>query len=206
MIWRENYMPNRKLGTLMALAACLVMALGAIAVPVQAAIPDNGHVHLLNDGRTSANATTQFEFYVEIPYSLGLDADYWNLTVYAHPVLATATNATYHIHYYIYDGATNITKIATMAAKNDKDVYANISFAAADYAAVVSGEATVYVVLQDTGHSTLDHYDATVSIVENDYAAQLINVMMLIIPVILMVVLITWIMDSMGLIGKMFEK
>lgn len=199
-------MLNRKLGTLMALAMCMVMALGSIAIPVQAAIPDNGHVYLLDDGRTSANATTQFEFYVEIPYSLGLDAAYWNMTVYAHPVLATATNATYHIHYYINDGAANITEVATMAAKNNLDIYANISFDAADYAAIVTGEATVYVVLQNTGHSVLDHYDATISVVENDYAAGLINILMLIVPVILIVVLLGWVTDMFGNMGKMFKK
>jgi len=197
---------KKKLGTLFAVFACMMMTLAVVMTPAQAADPENGYVYLLNDGRTSVNATTQFQFYVEVPAALGLDADYWNLTVYADPVRATATNATYHIHIYIYDGATNITKVATMAAKNDVNVYGNVSFAAADYAAVVTGEAVLYLELQNSTHAVLDHYDGTITIVDAEYAANMINILMMIIPLIVIIVLIGWMTNMFEEIGKAFKK
>lgn len=199
-------MLNRKLGTLMALAMCMVMALGAIAVPVQAAIPESGHVHLLNNGGTEVVAATSWNFYVEVPDAVGLSADYWNYTVYADNLNTSALNRTFYIHYHINDGTTNITTNVTCAAVNDKVVYANVSIAAASWAAFVTGEGTIYLELLSSAGVLMDSYTTSVSIVEEEYAAGLINILMMIVPVVLIVVLLGWVTDMFGNMGKMFKK
>ena len=130
-----------------ALAAILMCLTGlagpVLAEPAYVATGENGYVQIVGSGSAAYNYT----FHVERPYAVGLDADYWNLTVYADATGTTATNTTYYVHVYINDGnGHNISKNVTVAAKNNVRVYGNVSFAAADWASLTINDSGIYYV------------------------------------------------------------
>jgi len=183
----------------MLLAFALV---GVAAVPVMASSAGIGNVYLYTDGGID-DTGSNWRFYVETPTAVGLDADYWNFTVYAIPLNASATNTTYYVHIHINDGATNLTKNVTLAVKNTHTVWSNASHAAAAYAAVtVNMSAVLYIELVKAGSGVIDHYRGTISIYENESMANLANVIGAVIALAVIVCILGVLMDSMGKAGK----
>jgi hypothetical protein len=184
---------------MLALVGCF-----AFSSPASASVDGMSSCTLYTDGGTD-EVGANWKVYVEVPAALGLDADYWNLTIYADPINASATNATYYAHVYINDGATNITKNVTIAAKNDVRVYSNASFAAADYTSLVVNKesATVYVTLCNAGGTVVDHYQSGIMIYEQEYLASMVTLIYVIVPIMILFMLFGYLKGgSKGLFGK----
>jgi len=173
-------------------ALALILGLMMIAPSASAVVDGLGYIYLTTDGGDDL-VGTDWKVYVETPPAVGLDADYWNFTVYAVPLNASATNATFYVNIYIYDGATNVTENCTIEAKNDVTVYSNASFEAADYAAVVANTSGVtYVDLLDDGFVTLDSYSSGISIYENEYYATIIILLYAMIPILIIMMVFSY--------------
>jgi hypothetical protein len=190
-----------KLRTPCVAAAALMLALVMCASPAMAAGSFTASEGM---GAVTFRGTGAAAYYynitVEHPYAIGLDADYWNMTVYADPWDGgVATNTTYTVNVYIDDGlGHNITEAATLVAKNDKRVYDNISFEAADWAALeenVSATITVDV----AGVWT---WCGPMQIWENDLTAVIMNVMLLVLPMIVLLMFLGMIMKAMDPVRK----
>ena len=198
-----NLMKNRLKMLTIAMAMCL--ALSFAVAPALAAAPNytvtdgNGYIRFVGvDGTAPYNYT----IYVGTPYAVGLDADYWNFTIYSDYV-GTATNTSYYVHVHIYDGATNLTKNVTLAAKNDVRVYSNASHATgAIVTMVANSSAVIYIELLLGGTGTVEqHWTGEIGIYEHELTSGLLNALMLIIPMIILVMIIGWVGNLTGKIG-----
>lgn len=195
---------------MLAMVLALGMALSLVAVPTMvAATPGATYTAENSSGWVEITSVPDtWTFHIEHPYALGLDADYWNITVYAENSNLTATNATYYIHVHIYDGATNLTNNKTLACKNDKYVYANVSIdSTAIGTMVANSDAVYYVELIKANEGIPATYKGSVSIVTTELSAGFMNAIMVIIPLIIMVMIIGWLSGLIGSIsGKIRRK
>jgi hypothetical protein len=188
---------KKRLGLLVAaLALCMAMSVAvtpALGAAYWAVDPGNGYVEIKGSGATAQN----FTFWVQHPFALGLDADYWNLTVYCDHTnnVSESTNTTYYVHVHIYDGATNVTNNVTVAAKNDRVVYANISMVAGVITTLTENSSAVYTVEVIKGGPNAVHkiYVGEVQLMTTEMAAGMVNALLLIIPLIVMVMIIGWV-------------
>jgi len=195
-----------KLRTPCVAAAALMLALVMCASPAMAAgsfTASEGMGAVTFEG--TGAAAYYYNITVEHPYAIGLDADYWNMTVYSDPWDGgVATNATYYVRIYIDDGlGTNISENVTLAAKNDVRVYSNVSFEAADWAAMgenVSG--TIYVELIKSGTGIVSYWSGPMQIWENDLTAGMMNVILLVLPMIVLLMFLGMIMKAMDPVRK----
>ena len=165
----------------------LLLGVMLIAPPALAYVHGLGYLYLTTDGSDDLE-TTDWKFYVQTSVAVGLDADYWNFTCYADPLNASATNATYYVHYHIYDGVTNLTKNVTIAAKNDVRVYGNVSYASVEYLDVLveNKSAALYIELIDATYETVDAYDSTIMIYSSSSFATIIVLLWAIIPIVIL--------------------
>jgi hypothetical protein len=173
--------------------------LAMVAAPAQAALTYTATAEISHIVIADAD---EFTFYVERSYALGLDAAYWNWTVYCVPTAGIpdyggATNATYYVHIHVYDGSTNLTKNVTLAAKNDLTVYSNASHANGAFAALDNG-AAVYTIelIKGAPSAVATAWVGTVNLYSSAVAASMINALMLIIPVVIVVIIL-------GFFGKL---
>ncbi len=129
-----------------------LIAMGVLAVPVSAA--PSWH-QLYNTGDP---ATAAFCFAVYSPNSVGLDADYLNMTVKVSPIVSgTGTNATYYVLVYLNDGTTNYTLgNKSLAAKNDLTVYNNLSMADPGTVFVANSSALLTIIVKTSGYVLAD--------------------------------------------------
>jgi hypothetical protein len=187
-----------------ALAMCMALSLAvtpAMAVVTYTPTPGNGYIEFVGAGQI--NTATNYTIYVEHPFALGLDADYWNMTVYSvHGAGLGTSHIAYYVHVHIYDGATNLTKNVTVSAVDDAVVYSNVSHAAAAYAALVENDTAKYTVeLYLSTGTPLASYVGEVAIYSSELTASMVNVMMLIIPMVILVAIIGWVGNLTGKIG-----
>lgn len=184
----------------MALAGTLMFLLVVCAAPpAQAAVEGSGSIYLTTNGATSLPGGSDWKFYVETPSAVGLESDYWNLTVYAEPLNASAANATYTVTVYINDGATNISESAAIACKNDVRVYGNLSFAAADYASVVeTSNGVIYAKVVNGSAVLKDGWTGEIQIYQDELTASMMNMILIIIPIMLMIMVIGWFSNVFG--------
>jgi len=169
----------------------LLIGVMLIASPALAYVDGLGYIYLTTDGGTDL-VGSDWKFYVQTPPAVGLDAAYWNFTCYADPLNASATNATFYVHYHIYDGVTNITANETIAAKNDVRVYANISFEqVANYTDLVENKsANLYVELLDADYATVDDYNGVIMIYEYSYISTIVVLLYAIIPIVILMTIL----------------
>jgi len=195
-----------KLRTLCVTSVALMLAMVLCASPVLA-----GGSFTASEGmgavtfRGTGAAAYYYNVTVEHPYAVGLDADYWNMTVYADPWDGgVATNTTYFVHVHINDGATNITKNVTLACKNDMRIYSNVSFEAADWASLVENTSgLIYIeLLGATGALPKAAWAGSLQIWETDITAGLMNVMILVLPLLIMLVFLGAIMKALDPVRK----
>jgi hypothetical protein len=193
---------------ILALAGTLMLLLVVCAAtPAQAAVENSDSIWLTTNGATSLPGGSDWKIYVETPKAVGLDADHWNLTVFAVPLNASATNATYTVTVYIYDGATNISKSSALACKNDLTVYGNISFAAADYASVVENRSAVIYVKNVNGSAVVkDSWTGEIQIYQDELTGTLMNLILVIIPLMIMVLVIGWFSNVFSGLQKAFKR
>jgi hypothetical protein len=191
---------KRAMAALAFMAALSMIAVPAMAAPAYSEVSHQGYINFVGTGSASYNYT----FYVEKPYALGLDAAYWNITIYSDHTGTVATNASYYVHVHIYDGATNLTKNVTVAAKNDVRVYSNASHAHTAYAAMVTNaSARYYVELILGGTSTvLAHYSGTVELTPYEGVATAVNLMYAIVPIVIIVAILNYITGSVKMKKK----
>ncbi len=179
-----------------AIAAFAILLGMVLATPTaMAAVDGIGCAYLTTDGGDDL-VGTDWKFYVETPAAVGLDADYWNFTIYAYPLNASATNATFYVHYHINDGATNITGNSTVAAKNDVTVYANQSFEkTANYSTMVENKsgAIIYLELLDADGVLLDEIQLPVLIYAQSYIATLVAMLYALIPIVVVMAVLNYI-------------
>ena len=175
------------------------LAIGpAMAVTSYSTTDGNGYAQFVGSGSAGYNYT----FWVAAPYALGLDAAYWNMTVYCDHTGTEATNLTYYVHIHINDGATNLTKNVTINAKNDVRVYSNASHDSTAITTLVKNtHAVYYVELLRANGAVLADYHGEVSIYDSALTAGLLNALMLIIPMVILVMIVGWIGNLTGKIG-----
>jgi hypothetical protein len=144
----------------------------------------------------SGSAAYNYTFYVGHPAALGVDADYWNITVYADYTGSASTNGTYFIHVHINDGTTNLTKNVSLAVKNDHRVYANVSHAHSAFAAMDNGSAVYYVELLSSGGVVLASYSGHVTLSPYEGIAAAITLLMVMVPLVIIIALIDMLSGS----------
>ena len=189
-----------KLSRIAVAGIALIMGLMVMAAPATAYLNGLGYIYLTTDGGDDLDGS-DWKFYVETPIAVGLDADYWNLTVYADPLNDSATNTTYYVLVYIVSGEANISKNCTIEAKNDVRIYSNCTYEAADWATITeeNKSATLSVYLQESAEYTLvDGYTQTLFIYEHDYMAGLITLLCAVIPIVIIIALF----DQLKISGK----
>jgi hypothetical protein len=192
----------KKLSIALAMCMALSMVVGTVSAAVTyTPTPGNGYVRIIGAGQV--NAASNYTIYVEHPYALGIDADYWNMTVYSdHGAGLGTSHIGYYVHVHIYDGATNLTKNVTVAAVDDARVYSNVSHAAAAYAALVENTTAKYTIeLYLSTGTPLASYVGEVSIYDSALTANMLNALMLIIPMVILVMIVGWIGNLTGKIG-----
>jgi hypothetical protein len=188
-----------------ALAMCLMLSLavGSVSAAVTYTPSNsNGWVTIVGDGQV--NTATNYTVHVEHPYALGLDADYWNITVYVERGAGLGTShINYYTHVHIYDGATNLTENNTLAAVDDARAYGNASYDSTAIGTMIKNDSATYTVeLYLSTGVKLASYTGQVSVMNSELASGLVNALMLIIPMIIIVMIIGWIGNLTGKIGS----
>lgn len=195
-----------KLRTTGVTAVALMLALVMCASPALAAgsfTASEGMGAVTFEG--TGAAAYYYNVTVEHPYAIGLDADYWNMTVYSDPWDGgVASNTTYYVRVYIDDGlGENISKNVTLAAKNDVRVYSNVSFEAADWSAMgenVSG--TIYIELIKSGTGIVSRWSGSMQIWETDLTAGMMNIILLVLPMVVLLMFLSVIMKGLDPVRK----
>lgn len=178
--------PKKLIATFALLLACLALASPAAS----ASYTGIGSVNLVTDGGTDVGGA-DWVFYVTYPSAVGTSAAYWNLTIYADYLNASATNATYYVIVSIGDGSTTVSENRTVAAKNDKRVYANASFPNANYTGMNATYTGTYTLsLLNSTYDEVDNYTGTIYIYADDAMASAIQLIYVMIPVAVLMVVI----------------
>lgn len=197
-----------KLRTL-AIAIVSVLALMTAAMPaVLAESVRSGYVYLYNNGANEANATTDWQFYVEAPAALALDdsTGYWNFTAYGEMVNNTgsAATGTYHVNITITAGSVVKHLHSSIAVNKTAIVYGNMSLAEADYALYASnGSATINITLKSSTWVLKDSYSGTFSIVNTESEAMVLNLIGPIVGLVVIVFVIGFVGEMMADMGKL---
>lgn len=173
-----------------------MLALGMLALPAQAASP--GWIYLYDTGDS---ADANYVFHVYSPGSVGLDADYLNMTVKSTPVVSgVGTEANWYVLVYLYDGTTNKTVAnKTLAVLNDATVYSNVSLSKPGLYFVANSSALLTIKLQNgTDYSFPDLYVQTFGI----YSTEVNQAIYGMIPVIITVMAIAALLPMLSKVNR----
>jgi hypothetical protein len=111
------------------------------------------------------------------PTAFGMDNTNWNITVYMIPH-GSPTNATYNVTVYVNDLAGhNISGTHTVVAKNDHQVYGNITMAS--HASIENVANATYYVKMTIGGVTVASYTGTVGIMDSVKVNDMVQVIVL---------------------------
>jgi len=192
---------SRKVIALVAMMLAALAIAGAMAPPVYAAQPKTTYVWLTDDGKVNTTdfTGTDYRFFVDVPAYLGLDQDYWNITVYGEWInnsgYAYLHEGNWKVTVYIYDGATNKTEVATvaMAVNQTTPTWSNISYDSTDIGAMVANDSSLYYVkLQASNNTLMDGYVTTVVIEETQLTAMVYAIIPPVLAVVMICIVIGW--------------
>lgn len=187
--------------------AALAIA-GAMAPSVYAAQPSTTYVWLTDDGKVNTTdfTGTDYRFFVDVPAYLGLDQEYWNITVYGEWVnnsgYAYLHEGNWKVTTYIYDGATNKTEVSTLAmvVNQTAPTWGNISYDSTDIAAMVANDSSLYYVkLQASNNTVMDGYVTTIVIEETELSAMVFALVPPVLAVVMVCIVLGW-------MGQIFRK
>lgn len=164
-------------------AACLaaslavMLALCVAVAPAQAYVASSGGVWLTDNGSTNYTAT-DWRFYVTVPSTVGLDDDYWNMSVTSDLVNASGSAAasTYKVYVSINDGLTNVTKSVTLVTNLSAEVTGVVSFDSTAIATLVANDSSAITVqLKNATDVVKDSYVADVGVYESGNAGSVMG-------------------------------
>lgn len=179
------------------------VAIGILAALLIGCMPasaaSSGEVTAYSNGNPS---TADFVLTVENVGMFTLEDAYLNFSVESNPrVLYSGTNATIYLHVSIDDGSTNYTWNKTIAAKNDRTVYSNVSMATPSGTFVVNSTATLKVEVNTIVGGDFDDRDyetAEIGIFAEPIGGAVLNL----IPVILVVAIVSMMLPMIAKFGK----
>lgn len=127
---------------------------------------------------------------------------YLNFTVQSDPtVMYAGANSTYYVHVNINDGTTNYTWNKTIAAKNDRTVYSNVSLSDPGATFVYNASATIGVEINHVngGDCQVENYtSAEIAIFNEPISGSVLNL----IPVIMVVAIVSIMLPMLTKFGK----
>ncbi len=147
---------------LIALLATFLMLTVPFALVSEAAVDKGGYV-LLYQNPTSGG---DFRAHVDYDTILSMDSTEWKFPAYVEPTTSgSGTNVTLKLVYSITANNKTLSKTNTVAAVNDKIVWANFSFDPNLLSA--DNNAKIDMILENATGATLDNYTVTVQITSN---------------------------------------
>lgn len=127
---------------------------------------------------------------------------YLNFTVQSDPtVMYAGANSTYYVHVNINDGTTNYTWNKTLAVKNDRTVWGNVSMADPGLTFVYNATATIGVEINHVngGDCQVENYTSEdIAIFNEPISGSVLNL----VPMIIAVALVSIIIPMLAKFGK----